>query len=164
MGVVSYKNVCRIYLDMDGVVADYDQACLDNGVTPKLYKRLAGAFIDLSPIEGCDVAVRFFDSIGFDVWFLTKPPTNNIYAASEKLAWINKYFPEHIGKVIITCDKGCVGTQKDYLIDDHPEWANASNFPGTVIKFDTDWMTFLRKFAADYGFEDQLVEFIGDDE
>lgn len=32
-------------------------------------------------------------------------------------------------------DKGCVGTKQDFLIDDHPEWANAHNFAGQVIKF-----------------------------
>ncbi|MDN8616524.1 hypothetical protein [Variovorax ginsengisoli] len=41
--------------------------------------------------------------------------------------------------MIITSDKGCVGKQRDFLIDDHPEWTNADQFPGTIITFTGDW-------------------------
>ena len=42
-------------------------------------------------------------------------------------------------KVILTPDKGAVGIQRDFLIDDHPEWANSNNFKGTVIRFSNNW-------------------------
>ena len=51
------------------------------------------------------------------------------------MLWLNKHLPILEDHIIVTPDKGCIGTKRDFLIDDHPEWANAHKFPGKIIKF-----------------------------
>jgi 5'(3')-deoxyribonucleotidase len=79
----------------------------------------------------------------------TKIPSKNPYAAAEKLIWMSKHLHILHDRVIITPDKGCIGTKRDYLIDDHPEWANAHNFEGTILKFTKTfgWPQILEYFA-----------------
>lgn len=100
--------------------------------------------------------------MGYDVWFLTKPPSKNPKAASEKVEWVYENFPAVYDKIIITPDKGAVGTSRDYIIDDHPEWANVEAFRGKIIKFVNNWefiVDFLAKEKAvyDYVFENRLT-------
>ena len=66
---------------------------------------------------------------------LTKIPSENPYAASEKIVWLKRHLPILEDLIIITPDKGCIGTSRDTLVDDFPEWANAHNFPGQIIQF-----------------------------
>jgi 5'(3')-deoxyribonucleotidase len=58
---------------------------------------------------------------------LSKIPAENPHSATEKMLWVREHFPYLGDKIILTPDKGCVGSQRDFLIDDHPEWANANN-------------------------------------
>src|SRR5574338_256770 len=148
MGEKVYPDVSRVYLDMDGVLADFDRECEYEGVTPNVLKRRAGTYRELDIIPGALVAVNDIERFGFDVFILTKIPDANPYAATEKLLWVREHFPQLSTKVIITPDKGAVGTKRDILIDDHPEWANANNFPGTVIKFEGNWKRIIGDLAA----------------
>lgn len=84
-------------------------------------------------------ALHAFVQIGLEIFGLTKIPGSNPYAATEKLLGIAEHFPELHDRVIISPDKGCVVKPRDYLVDDRPEWANAEQFPGTVVKFKGDW-------------------------
>lgn len=143
MGIRKYTDVQRVYFDMDGVLADYDKAVQEQGVTHKEFKHIRGAFRSLEPIEGALAAVAKAESLGFDVWIMTKLPTSNAYAATEKHLWIQEHFPHLEDKIVMTSDKGAVGHERDFLIDDHPEWANANNFRGTVLKFVGDWEPIL---------------------
>jgi 5'-nucleotidase len=106
MSVRNYPDVPRIYVDMD-----------------------------LPLINGAKEGIAHLLSLGFFVMCLTKIPSENPSAASDKILWLNEHFPSLNDYVIISPDKGCVGTTRDFLIDDHPEWANAHNFPGTVVHF-----------------------------
>jgi len=135
MSIRNYPETPRIYVDMDGVVADFERAFLECNLTAKEYKLIPGSYEKLLPIPGAIEGIRELLELGFFVMMLTKIPSQNPYAASEKLIWIKKHLPELHDYVIITPDKGAVGTFSDHLIDDHPEWANAHNFPGMVIKF-----------------------------
>lgn len=139
MGSRVYPDVPRVYFDIDGVLADFDGAAAKLGITEKEYKVLPNAFKNLFPINNALESVQKIAYMGFDCWCLSKIPKENINAATEKLFWIQKYIPMLHDKVILTSDKGAVGTSRDFLIDDHPEWANASNFRGTVIRFTNNW-------------------------
>lgn len=145
MGVRSYKDVARVYFDMDGVLAEYDQALEDSGLSHHDFKRRIGTYVCLPVMIGAKAAVKQVMDAGFDVWILTKYPRVNVHAASEKLQWTGIHFPELADRVILTPDKGCVGTSRDFLIDDHPEWANAHSFLGTVIRFERNWNDVLRR-------------------
>jgi len=135
MSVRDYPDVARIYVDMDGVVADFERAFTEAGQHPKQFKLVPGAYVNLHPIPGAVEGIHKLLELGFDVFMLTKIPSENPYAASEKFLWMYKHLPIIEDKIIISADKGAVGTERDFLIDDHPEWANAHSFPGTVIKF-----------------------------
>ncbi len=139
MGIRSYADKPRVYLDMDGVIADFSKAAKEHDLDPKHFKRVAGAYLDLEPINGAAEAVETLEKVGFLIFALTKIPSKNPYAATEKLLWARRHFPSLEDRIIITPDKGAVGTARDFLVDDHPEWANAHNFPGTVIHFKGDW-------------------------
>lgn len=144
MGIRHYPDLPRIYIDMDGVTADFERMAGQMNLVPATLKRVAGAYANLEPFPGALEAICKIEGGSYLVFFLTKIPSSNPYAATEKLLWMRQHLPEFADRVIITPDKGCVGTSRDYLIDDHPEWANANNFPGTIIHFKGDWIETLK--------------------
>ncbi|UYE98807.1 putative 5'3'-deoxyribonucleotidase [Xanthomonas phage XbC2] len=128
------KRSLRIYVDMDGVIADFEANL--KGRNPKSVKLMPGTYIRLDPIQGALEAVRTLIAAGHDVWIATKTPTHNLLADSEKKHWINEYIPELLDKTIITPDKGCL--RGDVLIDDRPHKANCESFEGTFIHFGSE--------------------------
>lgn len=137
MSIRNYPAGPRVYIDMDGPLAQFDKYCLEHDVDPKVGKLMSLTYASLQVTPGALGAVNDLCSYIPDrVFLLTKVPSQNPIAAMQKLMWAREQFPLIKDHVIITPDKGCVGTVDDVLIDDHPEWANAHNFPGTVIKFD----------------------------
>lgn len=139
MGIRTYPDTRRIYLDMDGVLADFEGAAAAHGMRPQDFKRVAGAYRELPPYAGALDAVLQLSKLDVLLFALTKIPQSNPYAATEKLLWIREHFPVIGENVIITPDKGAVGRPCDVLVDDMPGWANANNFPGTVIRFEGCW-------------------------
>lgn len=136
----------RIYLDMDGVLADFDAVSKQRNIPPKEMKMIQGIYQLLPVFPGARDGVKALLNTPYDIWILTKTPDKNPYAATEKLLWANVHFPELKYKVLISPDKGAVGDTGDVLVDDHPEWANAKNFGGTVIHFDGNWKALIDKF------------------
>lgn len=148
MGIREYPDKRRVYLDMDGPLANFEDAMDFYGEPAKVVKLIPGVYAKLPPTKGSVDAVQtIIHDLDFDLMVLTKVPDKNPYAAAEKLMWIDQWHPDLHGRVIISPDKGCIGTKRDILIDDHPEWANASKFPGTIIHFLSpefpDWTTTL---------------------
>lgn len=147
----------RVFLDMDGVIVDFDayrrqlQAELDakvaacpgeyaglNGaplITGDDIKRMPNAYESMPPIDGAIAGVRSLIGMGFDVWLATKPPTGIAHAYAGKAAWVFKYLPELSRKLILTHDKGLLGCGSDFLVDDRPHRANCCEFPGAIIGF-----------------------------
>jgi hypothetical protein len=135
MSVRNYPDVTRIYVDMDGPTADFERAMRETGKTAKELKVIPGFYSHLHPTPGAIEGIHALLDLGYFVMMLTKIPSENNYAAAEKLIWMNKHLPRMKDHTIISPDKGCIGRVRDFLIDDHPEWANAHNFSGMIFQF-----------------------------
>jgi 5'(3')-deoxyribonucleotidase len=139
---------------MDGVIADFDAYCKLHDLPPSSAKLRRLAYLSLEPIPGAlEAMTNLVVTFPKRVFLLTKIPSQNPHAASEKLLWLREFLPSIADHVIITPDKGCVGRQADVLVDDHPEWANALAFPGKLISFGEDgdaksWAELLPKLIS----------------
>lgn len=134
MSVRNYPDNPRVYLDMDGVVADFERAMNEHKLSASQLKVIPNAYRTLRPMPGAIEGVHKIIEFGFFVMVLTKIPSENPFAATEKILWLQEHLPILEDHIIITPDKGCVGDKGDFLVDDHPEWANAHKFPGSIIK------------------------------
>jgi len=156
MGVRFYPDLPRVYLDMDGPLADFDLYCQLKGLNPKEAKRYSGTYLSLPPTVDAIDAVEFLISKrNLDLFVLSKIPSENPGAATEKHFWLERHLPALASRLILSPDKGCVGSKRDFLVDDHPEWANADKFPGEIITFKTisnksghTWTQILEYFAT----------------
>lgn len=139
----------RIFIDLDGVVVDFDRYCVDNQISPEDCKRLLGAYQTMKPMEHALQAVASLISMGFEVWLATKPPTGVAHAYADKAQWVLDNLPDLKRRIILTHDKGLLGDRRDYLIDDRPHRANCSQFAGTLIHFGNygnDWPSLISMF------------------
>lgn len=129
----------RIFFDMDGVLVDFDRYCREERQTPDEVKRGVGAYLKMPPIDGALDGIRKVMSIagqyGGEVWLATKPPTGIPWAYADKVEWVLDHLPELKRRIIITHDKGLLGGEGDYLVDDRPWRANCDVFRGTLIRF-----------------------------
>lgn len=121
---------------MDGPLADFDLYCTQRGLDPKEAKRYSGTYLNLPPTKGAlENVAELLEMNKLYLFVLSKIPAENPGAATEKHFWLERYFPPLASRLILSPDKGCVGSPRDFLVDDHPEWANAHNFPGTILHF-----------------------------
>ena len=128
-----------LYLDMDGVLADFG-AAIDHhplmNIAPydKEPDLIPNIFKDLRPIKGSKAAVhQLLESNRFEIYILTTAPWNNPNAWTHKRLWIEKHYGEIFKKrVIISHSKNLL--KGDFLIDDRT--ANgAGAFEGEHIHF-----------------------------
>lgn len=145
----------RIFIDMDGVLADFEGLMQKTGRTGDELKAMPGAFVEMEPIPGAIEAVRSLIGMGFECWIATKPPTGVPQAYADKAQWIMTHLPELKRRIIVTHDKGLLGDEGDYLIDDRPHKANCEQFRGILIHFGADigyrcmkWPNVLETFRA----------------
>lgn len=127
-----------IYLDMDGVLADYDKGAEAAGISLDEFHATPGAFRHLDLMPGAREALKRISQVpGWTVALLSTPSKERFEEASrEKREWAAENLPMILPENIhLTDDKSTVGTEQDILVDDHPEWSNADKFPGTVIHF-----------------------------
>lgn len=148
MGIRTYPDQPRVYIDMDGTSFDFEGAARDHGVEPHHLKLIAGAYRGLKLLPGTLEAIRAFEEAGFYPFLLTKIPSSNPYAATEKLLCVREAIPHLADRIIITPDKGCVGTAIDCLVDDRLDWANCQDFAGTKIAFEGDWPSVVAQVLA----------------
>jgi len=141
-------NRSKIYLDMDGVVADFRSRAIQvigrDAPNASLYpdadwNRLRDdphLFRHLPLMPGAqelvDLARRFRDELGWELLFLTAIPHNNDlpWAFHDKAAWAHEHFPDiavHFGPY--SDDKPLHCSSGDILVDDRlsncQEWAAA---------------------------------------
>lgn len=129
----------RVFLDMDGVVVDFDRYMQNHGLTGDEVKRREGAYREMLPIDRALWGVRKLMSLagmlGAEVWLATKPPTGIPWAYADKVSWVLEHLPELRRNIILTHDKGLLGSADDILVDDRPHRANCQNFRGALIHF-----------------------------
>lgn len=125
----------RVFVDMDGVIVDFDAYKAANGMTGDQVKKVVGAYLAMPAIPGAIASVRSLIGMGFEVWIATKPPTGVPHAYSDKAAWIMENIPELKRRIIVTHDKGLLGDSRDYLCDDRPHKANCEQFAGKLLRF-----------------------------
>lgn len=126
-------NGRNVFVDMDGVIADFDGQLKKFGWTAQEAKGHAGFLTGLPVIEGSRESMNLIHRCGFQVWIATKPMTGNARSYYEKAAWVFEHFPEYRRRLIMLAHKELLGTEKDFLIDDNPE--RYPDFPGQIIHF-----------------------------
>lgn len=150
------KNV--VFLDMDGVCADFDGAVsVHMHNPPEMF--VPGFFRNLKVMPGAKEGVQaLLDNPRLKVYIATKHTTKTDYSPSEKVGWVREHFPELVRRMFIVTDKYLL--RGDYLIDDDLRW---QKFPGKFIHFDRnnpaeDW-----KRVVQY-FKDNEEDLIGPEE
>ena len=139
-----------IYVDMDGVIADFDRAMTELDMEPKDFKMKRGVYQTLPVAPGAKEGIQALLDMGFELHIATKIPDANPYAATEKLLWLREHFPELSVNVTITPNKGQLGNADDYLIDDRIHKAKVADFQGEVIHFGPEGKYENWKHVVDY--------------
>ena len=138
---INSKGKPILYFDMDGVLADFNQA-LEERITPDLCLKygsnvdeIPGIFDDLKPIPG---AIFAFEELSqkYDCYILSTAPWGNPEAWMHKRLWVEKYLGEMgYTRLILTHNKHL--NRGEFLIDDRK--ANgAAQFEGEHIHFGSE--------------------------
>lgn len=94
-----------------------------------------GFYLDLEPTNGAVDAISELVEEGHEVFFVTRPWAGNPDCASEKTAWVDRYFGQWgVEQLIITYDKTLI--HGDILIDDKPNIKGAHEPSWIQILFD----------------------------
>lgn len=128
----------RIYIDMDGVLCDF-QGAFDQSKKAQpdnpYPQSVANFYTSLEPIAGALAAMELLgNSNEYETFILTAPSTYNPLSYTEKRIWVE----EHLGfpwveKLIISPDKSLL--KGDILIDDNDNGKGQENFEGELIHF-----------------------------
>ncbi len=116
-----------IYVDMDGVLCDYEAAFMKNqNEVCEFPQSIPGFFRTLAPILGAIEGINKLVALGYEVYILTSPSIKNPHCWTEKAQWVEEHLGfEWLKKLIITKQKGLLHKDTDsldnrtYLIDDH---------------------------------------------
>lgn len=151
------------YFDMDGPLADFELGINrhvghpERGVwsndPPEMFEKYF--FRDLPVTEGAKVAVSIISKLpNIEMWIATKNVNHTaFYSATEKMEWLDFYFPDLVKRTHLTQDKGQLNGH--FLIDDHKErWQSVFN--GDFYHFDVknpldSWKEITSRLVGKYG-------------
>lgn len=123
----------RAFVDMDGVIVDFDGYMRSRKFSSQMVKDTPGAYAAMLPCAEAIDGVHSLIGMRFEVWIATKPPTGRPWAYKEKVEWVLQYLPELKRRIVITHEKGFLGNAGDVLIDDRVWRANCHEFQGALI-------------------------------
>jgi 5'-nucleotidase len=138
-----------VYVDMDGVIADFAKAAKLGGYTHR--PDLKVNFRDLDLMPGAQDALMKLNN-DFDIFIATTPPWSRPDVWTHKREWIGEHFPWLKRKMILTHRKDLlIG---DILIDDS-RWRGQPDFQGAWLWFGTaqrckDWESTLELIYKRY--------------
>ncbi len=146
-----------IYVDMDGVLVDFESALKD--VNPGMLKQYEGQYDNIprifSMMKPMPNAVESYKKLSndprYDVYIASSGPWDNPSSFTDKIVWVQKYIePEVPGvrkRVILTSQKHL--NNGSYIIDDRLK-NGVSEFQGHHIHFGSeefpDWNSVLEFF------------------
>jgi 5'-nucleotidase len=131
-----------IYVDMDGVIANFAKAAEEGG-----WKHRPDKYVDYRELEVMPGAKEALEKLNqdFDVFIASTPPWDRPDMWAAKRKWIEEHFPTLRRKLILTHRKDLlIG---DILIDDS-RWRGQPDFKGTWLWFGSnqrclDWPSTL---------------------
>jgi hypothetical protein len=150
----------QLYLDMDGVLADFDKKATEIfGVSPRAFEDRFGSKVFWQVLQSYP---DFYNSFAMmiDAPFLldavmhlkpivlTGVPLWGDQAASQKRAWLKRYLP---GVPVITCrskDKSKHCQPGDVLVDDRTEYKHLWEEAGGIYVVHTDAYNSIRELRA----------------
>jgi 5'-nucleotidase len=145
-----------IYVDMDGVLADFitpfNKERDLNPEQPYPHSQY-GFFMNLEPIKDSIESFKLLETY-FDMWILTRPSVQNTLCYTEKAIWVKEKLGIDIQyKTIMCCDKSLL--KGHYLIDDTLEYGQ-TEFEGELIHFGNgdfkDWKSVVQYLLKKEGF------------
>ena len=139
-----------IYVDMDGVIADFDKAAKLGGYTHR--PDLKVNFRDLDLVPGARDALMRLNQ-DFDIFIATTPPWSRPDVWTHKREWIEEYFPYLRRKIIYTHRKDLlIG---DILIDD-TRWRGQPDFQGDWFWFNQEWDSRNWKACLEWSYKNKI--------
>ena len=127
----------RIFIDMDGVIADFEKASNEfqkiHGKTNRPDLHVNYRDLDVIPLAKSSVECLARD---FDVFIASTPPWTRPEVWGHKREWIGEHFPYLKRRIILTHRKDLlIG---DILIDDS-RWRGQPDFQGEWFWFNQNW-------------------------
>tara|TARA_X000001382_G_scaffold116457_1_gene95680 strand:+ start:257 stop:700 length:444 start_codon:yes stop_codon:yes gene_type:complete len=120
-----------IFIDMDGVIANFKKAADEGGWTHRPDKHVDYRNLEVMP--GAQQALIKLNK-DFDIFIASTPPWDRPEMWSAKREWLAEHFPWLKRKLILTHRKDLL--TGDILIDDS-RWRGQPDFKGTWLWFGT---------------------------
>tara|TARA_R100000322_G_scaffold169354_1_gene141345 strand:- start:1527 stop:1991 length:465 start_codon:yes stop_codon:yes gene_type:complete len=140
------NNKFTVFLDMDGVLCNFDKA---KEQLPKEQQGRPDLHVDFSKLEPMPDAIESvfkLEQMGHDVFIATTPPWNNPDAWGQKRDWVEQHLPSLKRKMFLTHRKDLLAG--DILIDD-TTYRGQTSFAGTFFHFGQngmDWRYIIETF------------------
>ena len=123
----------RIYIDMDGVIANFQKAADEGG-----WKHRPDLHVDYRNLEVIDGAIKSLAKLNADheIFIASTPPWTRPEVWGHKREWLEEHFPYLKRRLILTHRKDLlIG---DILIDDS-KYRGQPDFKGNWFWFNKDW-------------------------